>query len=203
MPHYCLPWKICFSKRIKRICCKRVAQRLKHHHCRYQHAVHPFQISVINSIYRQHRWHRIQVKRTIITVLLPISWIHWISIHLRIYCERFVYSLLLFFFSDFFFVNLFVWVWVTESKRFKYKFCVCECEWNTRNLLKSDRVYLIVVCTGMCVLESMRIRRKGWSEWGKRVWMLFKSICKIAQNRQWLSFDLHLDTLLNYLKWHR
>lgn len=90
MPHCCLPWKICSSKRIKRICCKRVAQRLERHRCRYLHAVRPFQISAINSIYRQHRWHRTPAKRTIITVPLPISWTHWISIHLRIYCERFV-----------------------------------------------------------------------------------------------------------------
>lgn len=93
MPHYCLPWKICSSKRTKRICCKRAAQRLERHHCRYLHAARPFRISVINSIYRQHRWHRTPAKRTIITVRLPISWTHWISIHLRIYCERFVPAL--------------------------------------------------------------------------------------------------------------
>lgn len=139
----CSPWKICYSKRIKRICCKPVAQRLKRHRCRYRHAVHPFQISVINSIYRQHRWHRTQAKRTIIITPLPTSWIHWISIHLRIYCERFVcpacYTKYLGFILYFFFVRFF---WGPEFVQIKHEFCVYKCE--TRYISKSDRVHLNV-----------------------------------------------------------
>lgn len=169
MPHCCLPWRICFSKRIKRICCKRAAQRLKHHHCRYLHAVHPFQISVINSIYRQHRWHRILVKRTIIT-LLPISWIHWISIHLRIYCERFV---------RFFFIRSFIcsFVCLSVCDLNTQILCVCLCvrekERETRKQSKSDRVYLIVCRNVYLIGQEQRVK---WDEFG--------FCCEIAQIRQ-------------------